>query len=72
MTRIHACIASAMLLAMPALALAADGPGSPPRGDGPGCDLFPAPASVGTTVGLSYFGPSPSPSTRAWSGRCSC
>jgi len=60
MTRIHACIASAMLLAMPALALAADGPGSPPRGDGPGCDLFPAPASVGTTVGLSYFGPSPS------------
>ncbi len=60
MTRIHACIASAMLFAMPALALAADGPGSPPRGDGPGCDLFPAPASVGTTVGLSYFGPSPS------------
>ena len=49
-----------MLFAMPALALAADRSGSPPRGDGPGCDLFPAPASVGTTVGLSYFGPSPS------------
>ena len=60
MTRIHACIASAMLFAMPALALAADGPGGPPRGDGPGCDLFPAPPSVGASVGLGYFGPSPS------------
>ncbi|CAL1242006.1 hypothetical protein [Candidatus Methylocalor cossyra] len=39
--------------------LAADGPGPGPRGDGPGCDLFPAPASVGTTIGLSYFGPPP-------------
>jgi hypothetical protein len=27
---------------------------------GPGCDLFPAAASTGTEVGLSYFGPSPS------------
>jgi hypothetical protein len=26
----------------------------------PGCDLFPAPANIGTNVGLSYFGPSPS------------
>jgi hypothetical protein len=37
------------------------GPGAGPRDLGePGCDLFPAPASVGTTVGLSYFGPPPS------------
>lgn len=36
------------------------GPGSGPIGPGPGCDLFPAPASVGSNVGLSYFGPSPS------------
>jgi hypothetical protein len=27
---------------------------------GPGCDLFPAPASTGAAVGLPYFGPSPS------------
>jgi len=36
------------------------GPGAGPLGPGPGCDLFPAPASVGSNVGLSYFGPSPS------------
>lgn len=37
------------------------GPGPGPRDLGqPGCDLFPAPASVGANVGLSYFGPSPS------------
>jgi hypothetical protein len=29
-------------------------------GPGPGCNLFPAPASVGATVNLSYFGPPPS------------
>jgi hypothetical protein len=29
-------------------------------GPGPGCNLFPAPASIGTTVPLSYFGPPPS------------
>jgi len=29
-------------------------------GPGPGCNLFPAPASVGATVDLSYFGPPPS------------
>ena len=27
---------------------------------GPGCNLFPAPASTGAAVGLSYFGPPPS------------
>jgi len=36
------------------------GPGPGAIGPGPGCDLFPAPASVGATVPLSYFGPSPS------------
>jgi hypothetical protein len=39
----------------------AQGPGAGPRDLGePGCDLFPAPASTGTNVPLSYFGPSPS------------
>src|SRR5260370_27224516 len=38
----------------------AQGPGPGPRGPGPACDLFPAPPSVGSTVDLSYFGPSPS------------
>src|SRR5690349_15192707 len=37
-----------------------DGPGPGPRGGLPGIDLFPAPPSVGASVGLSYFGPSPS------------
>jgi hypothetical protein len=36
------------------------GPGQGPIGPGPGCDLFPAPANIGTKVSLSYFGPSPS------------
>ncbi len=36
------------------------GPGPGPIGSGPGCDLFPAPASVGASVPLTYFGPSPS------------
>src|SRR6266481_6159407 len=36
------------------------GPGPVPIGPGPGCNLFPAPPSVGATVGLSYFGPPPS------------
>src|ERR1700758_2737995 len=38
----------------------AQGPGPGPIGPGPGCNLFPAPPSVGATVPLSYFGPSPS------------
>jgi hypothetical protein len=36
------------------------GPGPGAIGPGPGCDLFPAPASVGASVPLTYFGPSPS------------
>jgi hypothetical protein len=38
----------------------AQGAGPGPIGPGPGCDLFPAPPSVGASVPLSYFGPSPS------------
>src|SRR6201993_2670162 len=38
----------------------AQGPGPGPIGPGPGCNLLPAPPSVGTTVNLSYFGPPPS------------
>jgi hypothetical protein len=38
----------------------AQGPGGGALGPGPGCNLFPAPASIGTTVNLSYFGPPPS------------
>jgi hypothetical protein len=38
----------------------AQGPGPGPIGPGPGTDLFPAPPSVGASVPLSYFGPSPS------------
>jgi hypothetical protein len=41
-------------------ALASDGPGGGPRANnGPGCNLFPAAASTGTRVPLSYFGPPP-------------
>ena len=36
------------------------GPGPGAIGPGPGCDLFPAPPSVGASVPLTYFGPSPS------------
>ena len=38
----------------------AQGPGPGAIGPGPGCDLFPAPPSVGASVPLTYFGPSPS------------
>ena len=47
---------------------AAQGPGPGPRGAGPGCDVFPAPPSVGATVDLSYFGPSPSSVNRSLVG----
>jgi hypothetical protein len=36
------------------------GPGPGAIGPGPGCNLFPAPPSVGASVPLTYFGPSPS------------
>ena len=38
----------------------AQGPGPGAIGPGPGCDVFPAPANIGTKVSLSYFGPPPS------------
>lgn len=44
------------------------GPGPGPIGPGPGCDLFPAPPSVGATVPLSYFGPSPSETNQSLVG----
>ena len=34
--------------------------GTARQSPGPGCNLFPAPASTGAAVGLSYFGPPPS------------
>lgn len=43
---------------LPLTSLAQPSPGV--FGPGPGCNLFPAPASVGATVDLSYFGPPPS------------
>ncbi len=43
-------------------------PGPGPMGPGPGCNLFPAPASVGATVGLSYFGPPPSATNSSFVG----
>jgi hypothetical protein len=36
------------------------GPGPGPIGPGPGCNLFPAPPSIGASVPLTYFGPPPS------------
>jgi len=50
----------------------AQGPGPGPRGAGPGCDVFPAPPSVGATVDLSYFGPSPSTVDRSLVGPVHC
>jgi hypothetical protein len=46
----------------------AQGPGGGAIGPGPGCDLFPAPPSVGASVPLSYFGPSPSTVNRSLVG----
>jgi hypothetical protein len=46
----------------------AQGPGGGAIGPGPGCNLFPAPASIGTTVPLSYFGPPPSTTNRSLVG----
>jgi len=44
------------------------GPGPGPIGPGPGCNLFPAPPSVGASVDLSYFGPPPSTVNRSLVG----
>jgi hypothetical protein len=58
-----AICAAAVSLSLPALAqnTSQDGPGPGPRASNlPGCSVFPAPANIGTTVGLSYFGPPPS------------
>jgi hypothetical protein len=46
----------------------AQGPGPGPIDPGPGCNLFPAPPSVGTTVNLSYFGPAPSTTNQSLAG----
>ena len=46
----------------------AQGPGPGQIGPGPGCNLFPAPPSVGTTVNLSYFGPAPSTTNQSLVG----
>jgi hypothetical protein len=46
----------------------AQGPGPGPIGPGPGCNLFPAPPSVGATVDLSYFGPPPSSTNQSLVG----
>src|SRR5258708_18610741 len=46
----------------------AQGPGPGPIGPGPGCNLFPAPPSVGTTGNLSYFGPPPSATNQSLVG----
>ena len=48
------------LLAASSTFNSSQGPGPGAIGPGAGCDLFPAPPSVGASVPLSYFGPSPS------------
>src|SRR5260221_10152374 len=47
---------------------AAQGPGPGPIGPGPGCNLFPAPPSVGASLNLSYFGPPPSTTNQSLVG----
>ncbi len=54
-----AFIAGVSLFIMIAGPLSAQ-PGPGPLGPGPGCNLFPAPPSVGANVDLTYFGPAPS------------
>src|SRR5262245_64876385 len=51
-------VAIALIGALPLISQAQPSPGV--FGPGPGCNLFPAPASVGASVSLSYFGPPPS------------
>ena len=61
------CIAVFAVSILGTIPLAAQ-PGPGPFGPGPGCNLFPAPASVGATVGLSYFGPPPSATNSSFVG----
>jgi len=49
----------AAVFVLPLAALAESGPGPGPLGSGPGCNFFPASASIGTTVDQTYFGPPP-------------
>jgi hypothetical protein len=59
-----------LVSALPLISLAQPSPGV--FGPGPGCNLFPAPASVGASVPLSYFGPPPSESNPSLVGLFSC
>jgi len=80
MIAIHARAKRSVAPATPSLELAAatalvsttfnsdQGPGSGPIGPGPGCNLLPAPPSVGATVPLSYFGPPPSDVNQSFVG----
>src|ERR1700731_181402 len=58
--------AATTFAAVPANVNTEQGPGGGAIGPGPGCNLFPAPASIGTSVPLSYFGPPPSDTIAAW------
>src|ERR1700723_143395 len=60
--------AATTLAAVPANVNTEQGPGGGAIGPGPGCNLFPAPASIGTSVPLSYFGPPPSDTNRSLVG----
>ena len=55
-------IAAKAQQAFAAIASSSNGPQAGVFGPGPGCNLFPAPASVGTTIPITYFGPPPSTS----------
>ncbi len=61
---VAAGIVFAIVSAIPVMAQ----PGPGPFGPGPGCNVFPAPASVGASVGLSYFGPPPSATNQSLVG----
>lgn len=56
--KLRAALRALVFAALPAALMAQPNPGV--FGPGPGRNVFPAPASVGATVGLSYFGPPPS------------
>jgi hypothetical protein len=62
----RALAAVALVSVLPLISSAQPSPGV--FGPGPGCNLFPAPPSVGATVGLSYFGPPPSETNPSFVG----